>query len=65
MTEPYLSVLEAISDPWALFLISVLVAGALVVSTAAVLDPHPETIEEDVNEPEDFFDKITRYHNDI
>lgn len=65
MTESYLSVLEAISDPWALFLISVLVAGAIVVSTAAVLDPRPNTIEEDVNEPEDFFDKITRYHNDI
>lgn len=65
MSESYLSVLEAISDPWALFLISVLVAGAIVVSTAAVLDPRPKAIEEAVNEPEDFFDKITRYHNEL
>lgn len=65
MTESYLSVLEAISDPWALFLLSILAAGAIVVSAAAVLDPRPNTIEEAVDEPEDFFDKITRYHNEL
>lgn len=78
MTDIYLTVLETLSDPWGLALLSFFAAGTAVVSTALVLDPRPTTIEvfeaeSDVapsNEPlpyehEDFFDKITRFHNAI
>lgn len=65
MSDSYLSVLEFISDPWALFLISFLIAGVLVVVTAITLDPRPKPILEERVDAEDFFDRTTRYHDGI
>lgn len=65
MSDLYLSVLESISDPWALFLISFLVAGTIVVTTAMTLDPRPNPIPEERVDEEDFFDRITRYHDEL
>lgn len=65
MSDLYLSVLESISDPWALFLISFLVAGTIVVTTAMTLDPRPKPIQEERVDEEDFFNRITRYHDEL
>lgn len=78
MTDAYLTFLEAASDPWALALISFLLAGIIVVCNALVLDPRPLSIEHDAEtqtpspfleplqyEPEDFFDKVTRFHREV
>lgn len=78
MSETYLTLLETISDPWALCLISFLLAGTIVVCGAIVMEPRPPVIENDVEtqtpprfleplpyEPEDFFDKTTRFHREI
>ena len=74
MTDAYLTFLEAASDPWALVLISFLLAGIIVVCNALVLEPRPPIIEHDVEtqtpsplpyEPEDFFDKVTRFHREV
>lgn len=78
MTDAYLTFLEAASDPWALALISFLLAGLIVVCNALVLEPRPLALEEDVEtqptpnvleplryEPEDFFDKVTRFHREV
>lgn len=65
MSDLYLSVLESISDPWALFLISFLVAGTIVVTTAMTLDPRPKPIPEERVDEEDFFNRITRYHDEL
>lgn len=76
MTDTYLTLLEAISDPWALGLISFFFAGLIVVCGAIVMEPRPPVIENDVEdpprfleplqyEPEDFFDKTTRFHREV
>ena len=78
MTDTYLTLLEAISDPWALGLISFLFAGLIVVCGAIAMEPRPPIIENDVEtqtpprfleplqyEPEDFFDKVTRFHHEV
>ena len=78
MSETYLTLLEAISDPWALGLISFLIAGVIVVCGAIAMEPLPSGIENDVEtqtpprfleplpyEPEDFFDKTTRFHHEV
>lgn len=77
MTDLYLTFLEAASDPWALALISFFAAGLIVVCGALAFDPRPPMLEEDDEltvdtlpkalryEPEDFFDKVTRFHNEI
>lgn len=78
MTDTYLTLLEAISDPWALGLISFFFAGTIVVCGAIAMEPRPPVIENDCEvqtpprfleplpyEPEDFFDKTTRFHREI
>lgn len=78
MSETYLTLLEAISDPWALGLISFLIAGAIVVCGAIATEPRPPVVENDFEgqtpprfleplqyEPEDFFDKVTRFHHEV
>lgn len=78
MTDAYLAFLEVVSDPWALALVSFLLAGIIVVSNALVMEPRPLDIEDDVEtqapphileplryEPEGFFDKVTRFHREI
>lgn len=78
MTDTYLTLLEAFSDPWALALFSFFVAGLIVVSTAFVVEPRPPIIESEEEdrfvvclpeplqyEPEDFFDKTTRFYHEI
>lgn len=78
MTNTYLTLLEAISDPWALALISFLCAGFIVVCGAIAMEPRPPVIENDVEdptpprfleplqyEPEDFFDKVTRFYHEV
>lgn len=78
MTDTYLTLLEAFSDPWALALFSFFVAGLIVVSTALVVEPRPPIIESEEEdrpvvrlpeplqyEPEDFFDKVTRFHREV
>lgn len=78
MSETYLTLLEAFSDPWALGLISFLFAGLIVVCGAIAMEPHPPGIENDFEgqipprfleplqyEPEEFFDKVTRFHHEV
>ena len=78
MSDLYLTVLETASDPWALALISFLIAGTIVVMSAMVNDPRPPVVQTPRTprkreslleplpyEPEDFFDKMTRFHNEI
>ena len=63
MTDSYLTFLETISDPWALALISFLIASCIVLCGAIALDPphlHNEEVDSD-----DFFDKITEFRNEI
>lgn len=78
MTDSYLTLLETISDPWALGFVSFLLAGFIVVcgtlaSESRSLDMEPTPEEADLTtkntpdplpyEPKDFFDKVTRFHN--
>ena len=63
MTDSYLVFLETISDPWALALISFLIASCIVLCGAIVLDP-PSLYTEEAD-TDDFFDKITEFRNEI
>ena len=77
MTDLYLTLLEAASDPWALALISFVIAGAIVVLGARSMESRPthvESVEVDTRppsqeplpyEPEDFFDKVTRFYHEV
>lgn len=77
MTDSYLTLLEAASDPWALALISFVIAGTIVVLGARSMETRPihvESIEVDTRpqnqeplpyEPEDFFDKVTRFYHEV
>ena len=78
MTNTYLTFIETVSDPWAIALISFFFAGLIVVSGALVMEPRPPRIENDVEdetpprflaplryEPEDFFDKTTKFYHEI
>lgn len=63
MTDLYLTYLEAFSDPWALALLSFLIASSIVLCGAIVMDPpHLHSEEADTD---DFFDKITEFRNEI
>ena len=63
MTDLYLTYLEALSDPWALALLSFLIASCIVLCGAIVLDP-PSLYTEEAD-TDDFFDKITEFRNEI
>lgn len=68
MTDAYLTYLEAFSDPWAIALLSFLIAGLIVLCGALMFDPpnlHSEDADNEEADTDDFFDKITEFRNEI
>lgn len=63
MSDAFLSALEAASDPWALMMISLFISWVIVVCGAITMDP-PRNHRTN-QEGQDFFEKVTRFHNEI
>lgn len=63
MTDLYLTYLEAFSDPWAIALLSFLIASCIVLCGAIAMDP--PSLHNEEADTDDFFDKITEFRNEI
>ena len=63
MSDAFLSVLEAASDPWALMMISLFLSWVIVVCGAISMDPPSNHRAR--QDDQDFFEKVTRFHNEI
>lgn len=63
MSDTFIVILEAASDPWALALISLILSWVIVVCGAVAMDP-PRNHREDQDD-QDFFTKVTRFHNEV